>query len=311
MVLLCRRFWIPYYLMWPSWTVAALKFQSGFRESESSCPELEGMPVYVLNLDRRRERLQRQIDVIESEAPWLMSHTCRIAAPDGSRMTRAHPRLVNKDAWLAAAERAQNHTRVSPHELTPGSIALIIGHGLIWEHIRQQNFSFGIVIEDDITHFHPFLERFLCKLAQKPIDWDYLQIQRGRKTFDMLPLRKVSDTGPNTGMYAITRETAARALEYHFPIRKLQQQLDSPEEFLRKKTRAFSVFPPGASQRSSKIETDTQLYRMMERSTRTTRTTMRNCSKLADKDMLLPALLSAADLRRRVRPPPRTHVGVH
>mmetsp|Transcript_89975 Transcript_89975/g.263001 ORF Transcript_89975/g.263001 Transcript_89975/m.263001 type:complete len:290 (-) Transcript_89975:83-952(-) len=285
-MLLRSRFLILYCLLSPLWKVVALRLQNGTAESLSLCPELKELPVYVLNLDRRQDRLAAQTAVIEDQAPWLMEHTCRVAAPDGSAITTPNRRLVNESAWDAAMERKRNHRKTGGNILTPGSIALILGHGLVWEQIRQQNFSFGILMEDDISHFHPGLEEFLCDLAKRPLDWEYLQIQRKNHRNDSQPLSMIQTTDFNTGMYAITREAAARALEYHFPIRRRQHQIDSRHEFLRSRTKAFMTEPAGALQSGSRRDTDTQIYMHRENQTR-----MRKCRTLRAKTMMVPALL--------------------
>merc|ERR1719482_2496783 len=96
--------------------------------------------------------------------------------------------------------------------LTVGSVALILGHGRAWEHIRQQNFPFGLVMEDDVTTIHPQLQQFLCSWAKKPAhSWDYLQLQpcdNDEKINVSQSLQATPGTEDCMGMYAITREAA-------------------------------------------------------------------------------------------------------
>eukprot|EP00930_Biecheleria_cincta_P002344 TRINITY_DN103356_c0_g1_i1.p1 TRINITY_DN103356_c0_g1~~TRINITY_DN103356_c0_g1_i1.p1 ORF type:complete len:361 (+),score=55.01 TRINITY_DN103356_c0_g1_i1:121-1083(+) len=258
-------------------------------QSALPCEELRGLPVFVLNLDRRTDRLAKFTDVLQREAPWLLRQTCRVSAPDGNAMKEA-PSLVEAAAWTKAKERVEKNIKTLGGDLTPGSAALILGHALCWEHIRQHNnFSFGIVFEDDITHLHPDIGELLCRelhMTEKR-GWDYLQISHG-DVRDSDELAVVEGSDYTTAMYAISQDAAGQALKSYLPVRSHQQQLDSPNQFLRT-SKAFKVMPSGASQVGSSSDTDTQIPEgsasLMES------TEIPDCAPLDSARMLQPGLL--------------------
>lgn len=264
--------------------------QHYMNRSALPCEELRDLQVFVLNLNRRTDRLAKFTHLLQHEAPWLLRHTCRVSAPDGNAMQEA-PSLVEAAAWSDAKERVQKNIQTYGIHLTPGSAAVILGHALVWEHIRQHSsFSFGIVFEDDITHLHPDIGELLCEaksMIEKP-GWDYLQIQTGGAVNDLEKISIVPGSDFNTAMYAISQDAIGQALSSYLPIRRHQTQLDSPDQFLRR-SKAFQVRPSGASQMGSHQDTDAQIAgggaSLMERAK------IPDCAPLDSASMMQPELL--------------------
>ena len=222
----------------------------------------------------------------------MMQQMCRVDAPDGSKM-EAKPKLVDAEVWDAASARVRNHKITVGGAHTIGSLALVMGHGRCWEHVQKQRFPFAIVMEDDIDQMHPKLGEFLCTQAkaakEKPVDWEYLQIQ-SKTLKDSEPLTMMKGAWGNTGMYAITRLAAARALSAIFPIHQDGTgQLDNPSGFLRSETRAFRSQPSGASQKGSYGDTDVQILSLLESSDGIQQ--IEDCSQLTAEGMLQPDLI--------------------
>ncbi|CAE7519715.1 colgalt1 [Symbiodinium pilosum] len=226
--------------------------------------DLSSIPAFVLNLDRRTDRLANFSQTLYEQAPWLQKITCRVAAPDGKAFgDHLKESLIPRPFWQSAAFRDQNEIHTFGGTLTKGGVALTIGHAIMWEHLLQTQVPWGIFMEDDLMYVHPDLGSLLQKLGNSlPApghDWDFLQIQGGECPSSSLstPLHIVNRAGYNTGMYILTREGAQNAIEAVFPM--MSGQLDNPEGFLRSRCRPHQVCPVPAMQRGPLKDTDVQI----------------------------------------------------
>ena len=262
------------------------------RSDLESCVVLGEIPTYILNLDRRVDRLHDLSEVIETRAPWLSA--CRVRAPEGRRLkewSNISRRLATAKVVREAAER---RSKTVGTQLTKGALALIFGHGLIWEHIAQQAFPFAVVMEDDIQYLHKDLGNFLCRLAHGDFEpkWDYIQLQHGGELANGTLLGIVNGSDYNTGMYIMTREAALKMLDSQFPVGKSKAtavQLDTPEGPLRTELRTFMTEPPAATQVGSDMDSDVQI---LEDSSFVFVTRIADCASLNSSRMRLPELQS-------------------
>ena len=132
---------------------------AGLLVHREACVELTQLPVFVLNLQRRFDRLANLSSFLAKEANWLFKRSCRVDAPDGSRLE--HSGDMKGLATEAIVQRAIDERRdikACGACMTKGALALIAGHARIWEHILQQDFPYAIVMEDDIEQLHPGLQ---------------------------------------------------------------------------------------------------------------------------------------------------------
>lgn len=198
---------------------------------------LRDLPFYVLNLDRRREdKLLWMEHAIDDFAPWICDRTCRVSAPDGSKWgPKVSSHIITDEQWQKARDIDQ-YTTIVGGNLTRGATALIAGHGRMWEHILQQKAEFAVVMEDDITRFHPYLSNFLCMLTEirgLQNGWDFMMMQMADQYVPPAPAStdyptfKEKEHVYNTGMYIIKADAAKKALQASFPIEELVQ-LDNP-----------------------------------------------------------------------------------
>ena len=224
------------------------------------------IPAFVLNLERRKDRLGNFSRVLYEQAPWLHKITCRVAAHDGKAFgDRLKKSLIPDTVWQSAVSRDKYQNRTVGGSLTKGGVALIMGHAIMWEHLLQTQAPWGIFMEDDLTYIHPDLGSLLEKLGKSlPApghDWDRLQIQGEGQGLDcpnyslQAPLHIRNGSGPTSGMYIITREAARSALEAYFPMQG--GQLDNTHSFLRSQCRGHHICPIPARQPGSYKDTST------------------------------------------------------
>ena len=237
-----------------------LKLEPG--KAKVDAGNFSSIPAFVLNLERRKDRLGNFSWVLYEQAPWLHKITCRVAAHDGKAFgDRLKESLILDAVWKSAVSRDKHQNRTVGFVLTKGAVALTMGHAIMWEHLLQTQAPWGIFMEDDLTYIHPDLGSLLEKLGKSlPApghDWDLLQIQGEACPNSSLPLHIRNGTGYTAGMYIITREGARRALESHFPMHG--GQLDNADGFLRKQCRGHHVCPIPVRQLGSRKDTDVQI----------------------------------------------------
>jgi GR25 family glycosyltransferase involved in LPS biosynthesis len=250
---------------------------------------LADMPFFVLNLDRRRkDKFGAMEHVIEREAPWMCEKTCRVSAPDGQTWgPHLNNRIMGDKAWQKVRNISQYDTVVA-HKLTQGAVALIAGHGRMWEHVLQAKAKFAVVMEDDLVRFHPNLKTFLCWITHYPgmqDGWDFMLLQSASQPVVPRTLTYTKEGHVyNTGMYIIKLEAARKALQTMFPITH-PVQLDSPDSFFWTKLRGAHT-RPGAADASHDI-TDVQQYTLMPSTC-----SIQDCKPLDPKGMVVPELAS-------------------
>eukprot|EP00931_Biecheleriopsis_adriatica_P098709 TRINITY_DN7278_c0_g1_i1.p1 TRINITY_DN7278_c0_g1~~TRINITY_DN7278_c0_g1_i1.p1 ORF type:complete len:679 (+),score=92.26 TRINITY_DN7278_c0_g1_i1:118-2154(+) len=240
------------------------------------CKELEGVPIYILNLNRRADRLGNLNKLLNGT--WLGQQACRVPAVDahdfGSRLDSS---LVREDLWSAVRQAPgkivdeQGSGRLVETSVlqTPGSIALRMGHALMWEHALQQNASFAVLMEDNVNWLHPKFNEVMCDIArgQEPTNgWELIQLQTysGQDAFATNQPEVLKSTDYDLGMYVISREAASKALRKAFPVDTHSLRLDVPQGILRGSLEGYRVHPPVANAPNSKYGTDVQDLKLMQ-----------------------------------------------
>jgi len=125
------------------------------------------IPTFVINLDRRPDRLLSMGALVATEGPYLRD-VCRINAPDAQKFsvaTHFPPEIVSDALWSAMMQRGADLTnfrnftdeqgRIVPTDYTPAKVAVVMAHALAWEHIARSDSPVGMIMEDDILIAHP------------------------------------------------------------------------------------------------------------------------------------------------------------
>jgi len=267
-------------------------------KTDNACT-LDNLPFYVLNLDRRRgDKLWAMEAAIQRDVPWMCEKTCRVSAPDG-RLWGLLKQPLN--SHIIPAAHWQGIMGVGPvgtirgGALTPGAIALMIGHARMWEHILQEKAPFAVIMEDDLSKFHPLTKEFLCKIThdtdmQK--GWDFMLMQNA--------WRGILDAGPpstipilkwghmhNTGMYIIKLDAVRKVLHSMFPITG-HVQLDDPGSAFWATLRGGWTVPAIAE--ASHAITDVQQQGFARNTSSPTVCKIHDCKKLNPANMVVPEL---------------------
>jgi hypothetical protein len=187
---------------------------------------------FVLNLDRRQDRLASLSERLVEKAPWICRRICRVSAVDGSALPdELDTRYVSPEEWNLAKKRTLERKLGNPGKnLTKGGVGLNLGHALMWEAMLARNLDFAIFMEDDIDIFvnGTILNHTINGFPAANVEYGQMEAGNGFPR---------SETGEwqdgvvsHLGLYALTREGARRALEGSFPM---TYQLDWDSAFLR------------------------------------------------------------------------------
>lgn len=192
------------------------------------CPELRDLRFYLLNLDRRPDRLKRMEALLSEEQPWMCGMTCRVPGPDGSTFGKLmNENLVDRGIWANAVDRsATQQQALGRLQMTMGRVGTSLGHALIWDQIRNQQEPWAVVMEDDLAYFNPQYGQALCHIVKKKITMGEPQYDLVRLTNCKYKHCENADVvslvqEPNElclGAYAMTKASASKAIDGMFPI---------------------------------------------------------------------------------------------
>jgi hypothetical protein len=176
-------------------------------------------PTYVINLDRRSDRLdsftaQPAIDQFKSFR--------RFSAVDGAKLNIFNDKRVS----LHTRQNIKRKYRRSHYEInTPGAIGASLSHLGIWKEFLASEAPYCVVFEDDTVVTQKELDKISELATTLPPDWDMWLLGTHRWAFNGKPLiRKnpetwwsVSDfTGAHA--YVLSRRGAKILLEEPYPI---------------------------------------------------------------------------------------------
>lgn len=167
--------------------------------------------VFLINLDRSTERLQRASEQIEA-AGFTFE---RVPAVDGATLT---------DEKIAKVFDAKAAAKRFHYDLTAGEVGCYLSHVKCWEKIIDDNLDYAVILEDDLLLDTQFAS-VISAIPQLKSDWHYLKLScpfkpRPYKTTetvigkDNLEISLVNYNKSPTGTVAqvVSREGAKRLL---------------------------------------------------------------------------------------------------
>lgn len=128
--------------------------------------------IYVINLERRPERLKSFVDSL-CRTDLNTTTVERIEAVDGNAIDFSTIDIDETAIQLLYASQLTG-ARQTHSELTVGAIGCYLSHFHAWELIRSRNQSFAIVCEDDAVIPVNMLEKIQIAMQYVPADWDLI-----------------------------------------------------------------------------------------------------------------------------------------
>lgn len=163
------------------------------------------MEIYLVNMDRSVERLERMARIFDENGLCFT----RISAVDG--------RLLEVDGGHAFPESTGRL-----YQIGPGEVGCFLSHRKFWQEVVAGQSSFAAVFEDDI-HLGEGIRNFLLTDDWVPADADIVKLETTRvKTlfnkreftrWSGRSVRRLRGTHTGTGGYVVSKQGAAKLLQ--------------------------------------------------------------------------------------------------
>ena len=128
-----------------------------------------GFDVYVINLDRARQRMESfMASFMQTDLRHLAP--IRLAAVDGRSLSLDG--IVTPEALLEIKRAEAVGYRERHYELTRGAVGCALSHRAVWDRLLASDKDLAMVCEDDARIEETALEEL--NAASPPADWDIL-----------------------------------------------------------------------------------------------------------------------------------------
>jgi glycosyl transferase family 25 len=179
----------------------------------NSYNKLNGIGIYLINLDRSKKRLTYVQPKIEQlNLPWK-----RISAVDGVKLSQADLRR-NVDL--------QTYNTLLGHNPRLGTIGCSLSHINFWQKFLASTYEFALVFEDDISFEPHKLDAAINHVIANPNLWDIASFEVSHHGLP-LTIKNFADHTrmvvylteiAHTGAYIINRKAAEKLLQKALPI---------------------------------------------------------------------------------------------
>mmetsp|Transcript_25643 Transcript_25643/g.65161 ORF Transcript_25643/g.65161 Transcript_25643/m.65161 type:complete len:391 (-) Transcript_25643:223-1395(-) len=151
-------------------------------EREAIAQQEADLPLIVINLDKRPERLHRFVMYATATefGGFATERICRVAGVDWNDLPEEVPATIaTSDMWSQLqASRDESAWEQWP-SLNPGSVACLLAHARAWLHVLDTKLPAALIAEDDLAFYIPNFQVELARMtgtAQKD-DIDLVQLQ--------------------------------------------------------------------------------------------------------------------------------------
>jgi GR25 family glycosyltransferase involved in LPS biosynthesis len=179
--------------------------------------DITNMPVYVINMDERRDRWNR---FMTQEAVRMFKNIKRVPAVNGKKLDfRKEPRIS-----MATRLRIYRNYRRSHYEIaTLGAVGATVSHARVWETFLKSGAPSCIVLEDDAVLTPENIENIGEEYKRLPDNWGMWILGYFHKTLIIERMKNpegwdkvYSFSGAHS--YMITRDVAKKLLEDVYPV---------------------------------------------------------------------------------------------
>lgn len=129
------------------------------------------LPIYVINLDHRRERLANVNEqLVRSDLPKTYE---RVSAVNGTELDLNAAPLTEK-ARAKLRRLAVTGVRTAHEDLSPGAVGCYLSHLKVWQRVVANRAPVALVLEDDARLPADMRHQVQKALAAVPADWDLI-----------------------------------------------------------------------------------------------------------------------------------------
>lgn len=200
------------------------KYES-FRQNSCEVPvlPLDKFDVYLINMDRNKDRLQHFI------RQWMRTDMKkkqfnRVTGVDGKKINIGS--YVSKRAYKEIKDIESNGYRTKHYQLTPGGVGCYLSHLKTYKMISESENDYGLIFEDDVNIPKDFYVKFNNILRYVPNDWDILLLS----CHCIRCKRQEVFSNVNKFIwlhcYLVRKESAKKLVDY-LGKRYIEQQIDS------------------------------------------------------------------------------------
>lgn len=141
------------------------------RESFDNAFNKESFDVYLINLDRNKNRLHQFLKQYQ-ESDLNGKKFFRIQATDGKTINIS--KYLTDTAFKEIKNIENTGHRTMHYQLTRGAIGCYLSHLNTYKHIMDGNTNYGLIFEDDVNIPKEFYSQMLNALKKIPNSWDML-----------------------------------------------------------------------------------------------------------------------------------------
>jgi hypothetical protein len=242
----------------------------------SACPALRNGKFYVLNLQRRPDRLHKLRETMLRDAPWLCQLSCRVVAPDPAEEGQPDKHLVDESIWQAV-QSLNTSRRIFGGSLTKGGVGCYLGYVKAMHQLQKSDGHWGMIIEDDTDAFTANFANYMCNAfddSSTPRGWDLLKTQSCGTSVPRTNVQPSLSNGFGrcTGSFLFTKESSSEIVKQMIPIQSNSQADDRLSSL--SGIKSMSMDPPMTSAPLSEYgDTDVQQFGNAKKMDRTSRTT--------------------------------------
>jgi GR25 family glycosyltransferase involved in LPS biosynthesis len=177
--------------------------------------DIQNMPVYVINMNERKDRLKR---FMSQEAVRQFKHIKRIPGVNGKKLNFRKEKRISMSTKL----RIYRNYRRSHYEIaTLGAVGATLSHARVWETFLKSDAPACIVLEDDSVWTPENIEQINEEYKRIPDNWGMWILGYFHRTLIMERMKDGWDKVYNFSgahAYMITRDVAKKLLEDVYPI---------------------------------------------------------------------------------------------
>lgn len=187
-----------------------------------------GIPVYVINLVRSKDRWEHMVRAFPSE------HLFRVEAVDGSKWEAGGKfQGDGRPVWKKESLRSLKEIGIlgSDKDLgigckdqlwpsVPGDVACAMSHLIAWKMIRSCPEGWSVVLEDDVQPTVALKDRCIHEVIDPPYDADIVFLHGNTPEHDFLTLDSANRVLSGYGMlgYLISKKGASISCEAMSPM---------------------------------------------------------------------------------------------
>lgn len=183
----------------------------------------DDIDVYLINLDRNRDRLDHFIDQYMS-TDLKNKQFKRYPAVDGRKLSIE--KYVSSKALNEIYESEESGYRTKHYQLTRGAVGCYLSHMSVYEAIMKGDREYGLIFEDDVIIDPKILSKLNKMITSMPNDWDVLLLGCYCIKCDKFDRYYNTERFFLTHCY-IVRKTAAERIVEALKDKPIEQQIDS------------------------------------------------------------------------------------